>query len=86
MSGAPFLEILGAWFVLFTVFGTSAATWVYFTRSPQQLTAMVDRLKTTVQQVKATSSKAVTYGKTFVVSHSSANSEEPLMAPHTAKD
>jgi hypothetical protein len=79
MGGSdPFFEIFAAWLLLVMVLGASAGMWIYFTRSSQEITAMVDRFKSTVHVVKSKSSKAVLYGKSFVA-NSPTTSEEPQL-------
>lgn len=86
MSGSePLLEIFAAWFLLFTLLGASAAVWIYFTRSVQEITAMVERVKTTVQFVKTKSTKAVLYGKSFVANSPTTSEDPPLILDQPLK-
>ena len=85
MSGDPFLEIFAAWFLVASLLAGTAGVWIIFTRSPQEITALVDRVKSSVHVVKTKGSSAVLYGRSLVSNSPTTSEEPPLIIPQSLK-
>ena len=81
---SEFMEILAAWFLVLVLIGSVGGVWTVFTRSPQEISMLMDKMKSTV---KSQSSKAVLYGRALVQnsSHSTPASSDELILSHSLK-